>query len=739
MKTSKLIVKWKNLEKIFEDYDVFQFSYDYEKFVSKSQYKNTELENEEGKAKQELKALSVVYKRDKLVTNKCLYLFRKDSTDGEKIADYLKKHSYISNAQKIKAFDLRDEAKREQYFLKNDRALLQLLLNSIQVPKKDKYSYNNINGKLYFRINSSNPEFSEEKGFLSFIEFHISSEMNLEFPLRTFKKADYGAYILDEDENFRYAVSEEDKSYQHYIRESKDGAHNTATFLDFSSIEAVQNTKIFAIAKLMSQMKTTFSEYFEIEFDDKPNETFNKKKLEAENNHYDLTGKYLSSYFNSKGLYIVNLLKDSEQAKQLQNVLIQLCKQAPINIEAKETDEIMDASFNVVIGHNKEFYVKNKIEDQDPYKQIHGHKLIQYVTVEDFKPKFQEHDPYFLKIVNELEIDAEILDGKLKHVWQAVNKDWTFVSYSVPKNEEDISFVRMKVTTNDKLIFSHFKYSDLLYHSDALDDEAITIIEYVSEIQRVGKNNDYLEQGENNGLVHYGEYVEGLCYCDINNIHTIIQTPFHTLPDYEAIVKDVMQTSESQIIDLTVVKEVITQQMNKELSKDNYKSLLEKLDKYGDSIDFKTLKESKLFEHYSKSQKDNWKRSIIDAVYEEKGILLNPEFRSARMDYRYQISNITDIQYFEQKRAVYNKERNIEKEIPSLSYICGRHQQGMQTSLPVGCIIRDVVWQKSCDFEELIKTMAVDFIRNDFFYTVLPFPFKYLREYEKMINMGLEI
>ena len=119
MKTSRLIVKWKNIEKIFEDYDVFQFCYDYEKFVSKSKYKNTELENEEGKAKQELKALSVVYKRDKLVTNKCLYLFRKDSTDGEKIADYLKKHSCISDAQKIKAFDLRDEAKREQYFLKN--------------------------------------------------------------------------------------------------------------------------------------------------------------------------------------------------------------------------------------------------------------------------------------------------------------------------------------------------------------------------------------------------------------------------------------------------------------------------------------------------------------------------------------------------------------------------------------------------------------------------------------------
>ena len=101
---------------------------------------------------------------------------------------------------------------------------------------------------------------------------------------------------------------------------------------------------------------------------------------------------------------------------------------------------------------------------------------------------------------------------------------------------------------------------------------------------------------------------------------------------------------------------------------------------------------------------------------------------------QYQLSNITDIQYFEQKRPVYNKERNVKKEIPCLSYICGRHQQGMNTYLPVGCIIRDVIWQKSCEFEELIKTMAVDFIRNGHFYTVLPFPFKYLREYAKMVE-----
>ena len=35
------------------------------------------------------------------------------------------------------------------------------------------------------------------------------------------------------------------------------------------------------------------------------------------------------------------------------------------------------------------------------------------------------------------------------------------------------------------------------------------------------------------------------------------------------------------------------------------------------------------------------------------------------------------------------------------------------------------------------KGKIYSFIRNDYFYTVLPFPFKYLREYTKMIENEL--
>ena len=624
------------------------------------------------------------------------------------------------------------------YFLKNDRALLQLLFNSILMPKGERYGYNNINGKLYFKIDSSNSEFAEEKGYLSFIEFHLSTEMNLEFPLRTFKQSPNGPYVIDNDCNFRYALLDTDEALQHYVKESKDESHNTVTFLDIASIEAIQKTKIYAIAQFKWKVQEKLSEYFDIDFEYLEHEHFTKATLESINSNYDLTKQHSTSFFNKRGVYLINLANGDEKADSIQDTIVADFLKGRLNVEVKIVNEIVEDAFNIVIAHNKKYYITHKIPEQDPYKEVHKHKIVQFVTVEDFKPKQEDEDPYFLKIVNELEIAGEILDGKLKHVWQAVNKDWNFIRYTVDKKHENIHFYKVNVTTKDTLEFSHFDYSDLLFDADKLDFEAIKVIEYVAELER--KNLDeYFEEGENNGLIHYGETVEGLCYSDINNIHTIVQTHFHTLPNYDAIVKDIQQTSDNYKINLNEVREYITSVMEKSLSKDRYQKLIKRLEKYGDSTDFKTIKESKIFNHIPTSPKDNWIRELIDGLYEEKGILVALEIRSKRMKERYELSNITDIQYFNQERAVFNKERDISKEIPCLSYICGRHSQGMQSSLPVGCLIRSVIWQNACEFEELIKTMAVDFVRNDYYFTVLPFPFKYLREYSEMVVGGVLI
>ena len=73
MRTSKVLVVWKNFEIIFDDFDIIQFSYDYEKF-QKLGHKKSEFDDAKGRAGKEIKALSVVYK----MGGKCLYLFRKN-------------------------------------------------------------------------------------------------------------------------------------------------------------------------------------------------------------------------------------------------------------------------------------------------------------------------------------------------------------------------------------------------------------------------------------------------------------------------------------------------------------------------------------------------------------------------------------------------------------------------------------------------------------------------------------
>ena len=731
MRTSKVLVFWKNFEKIFDDFDIIQFSYDYAKF-QKLGYKKSEFDDAKGRAGKEIKALSVVYK----MGGKCLYLFRKNSTEEKEIENYVKEHPYISDYEKIKLFDVRDTQKREKFFLKNDRALLQLLFNSMLMPKGEKYSYNNINGKLLYRIESSNSDFSEEKGFLSFINFHLSSEINLEFPVTTFKKSPYGPYVMDSDLNFRYELSEEDKKLQHYIKESKNGAHNTVTFLDVANIEVAQKTKINAIAQFKKKVQEKLSEYFEIDFEILDSKKFNKQMLQAENQNYDRTHQHSTSFFNKRGVYLVNYASGEDKAELIKQSILENFKKNSLCVNVQLSSEIHEDAFNIVIAHDKDYYIKHKIPEQDPYREAHKYKIVQFVTIESYKPEFNEKSPFFLKILNELEIAGEILDGKLRHVWKAVNQDWTFVYYTVDKKKEEIDFYRVRVGTDDTLKFSHFKYSDLLFNKD-LDKEAKTVIDYVCELER--KNFDeYFEEGENNGLVHYGEVVEGLCYTDVNNIQTIIRTPFHTLPNFDAIINDLSLSSDTYQVDLVSMRECITKKVNSTFSNDKYKMILDKLDKFGNSVDFKTLKESQIFAHHPRSKNDQWIRNLIDELYTEKGVLVSLEIRSERMDKRYELSNITDIQYFDVQRSVYNSERNIAKEIPSMSYICGHHYKGMQSSLPVGCIIRSVIWQKECQFKEIIKTMAVDFVRNDYYYTVLPFPFKYLREYAKMVLILLK-
>jgi hypothetical protein len=97
-----------------------------------------------------------------------------------------------------------------------------------------------------------------------------------------------------------------------------------------------------------------------------------------------------------------------------------------------------------------------------------------------------------------------------------------------------------------------------------------------------------------------------------------------------------------------------------------------------------------------------------------------PEFKSVDLEEKYRLENLLDIKYY--------IETNHEGR-PEFRYYLGTKRKMLQTSLHNACIVRKVISSADrIEFEALLPLLAVDFVRNNQ-YTVLPFPFKFLREY----------
>lgn len=216
-----------------------------------------------------------------------------------------------------------------------------------------------------------------------------------------------------------------------------------------------------------------------------------------------------------------------------------------------------------------------------------------------------------------------------------------------------------------------------------------------------------------------GHELEGLMYCDINNIYPVVQTSEIPTPNVLSLYKTLKMINPNMILD-------------KDDILSSFKEFQEAYDVDSDVI-------------------DNWVHDINDLNYEltcddvrriirlkthigkgfnefliaSKGIIISGEFRNKKNNDEYEVDNLIGINY----KVIENE---YDKGTYYLEYFVG--DKSKKQSYPVACKVRRICLgtnKDSLSIDFIVRLLAVEFVRNGN-YTVIPFPFKYLREVIKL-------
>lgn len=207
--------------------------------------------------------------------------------------------------------------------------------------------------------------------------------------------------------------------------------------------------------------------------------------------------------------------------------------------------------------------------------------------------------------------------------------------------------------------------------------------------------------------------VEGLMYSDIDNIHAILLTREKTLPNISALMNTLMETDAKERVSKELLLEAID-----DFEKDNIDSrecISEWKSKVAAETEMITKKAMKKILNMRTGIASKFNRFL----HEKYGVWIDGELRKGEFEATYQIGNLLNIKY----------EYNEKDYLDGRTFVYYVGAKSKRLAYPNACCMRKVIsLGEELEYEEALPLMAVEFVRNSQ-YTVLPFPFKYLREY----------
>lgn len=353
-------------------------------------------------------------------------------------------------------------------------------------------------------------------------------------------------------------------------------------------------------------------------------------------------------------------------------------------------------------------------EFQINYNESKRPYIVQHITEEaEHFTNTKGSSPDIKKIVQELIIKGDVRERMISIFdWERLDsgKDWTFVLRKKIKtkygenaahinhvNKKALNYFqyyRLEIDCNGEMKFDTF--------CDSNQDEA-------EEWNKICYAYDFVEDK------HRGAQnpVEGLMYSDIDNIHAILLTREKTLPNISALMNTLMETDAKERVSKELLLEAID-----DFEKDNIDSrecISEWKSKVAAETEMITKKAMKKILNMRTGIASKFNRFL----HEKYGVWIDGELRKGEFEATYQIGNLLNIKY----------EYNEKDYLDGRTFVYYVGAKSKRLAYPNACCMRKVIsLGEELEYEEALPLMAVEFVRNSQ-YTVLPFPFKYLREY----------
>ena len=558
--------------------------------------------------------------------------------------------------------------------------LLQLLLNSLNNPNSEGLAFNNLTGKLF--ITDPSLFVRKKQGYIAQIptlEIKIDSNMNLLFKVATFTSLREKQYLrfekkkLHEYPKYDFTINNALRRVSGndgFIKKQFSNKKTNITFLDFKNFDSFKISKCGLLYELYRVIENRLSKYVVLQ----------NEKIEdfVEITTLDYSPKFnkqqVLARIDSKGINIVNKAHGDYVSDFIADLIKAFTEALITNVDVG--GETIEDKHNLVVVNSKEFYEQYGLED--PHT---ASAKIQHLTYEDFSC---DSKAAIKCVIKEIAIKDDMLDSRIKMFdWESLCLDTSFVFTC---KEENI-YCFLTITSSGNM--------ELLVTENVLDGTFADKIAKVASLY--AKHKSLLE-----GVVFAG-----------NEVYALVNTQQKAMPNFMSI-GDFLHKEKLPLViaknDLMGYLEAIADALQSKKELQMLNDILDAI-REGNTIEYDRTSILAIV------QSTKCRKMLVELIFGDTGIVLKNYLRQASYRELLFESNL-HIKSFERGYRHY--------------YFVGEIGDNIQTGFACASNIREieVVKGDSKNLNIITRLLNVDFVRNEQL-TVLPFPFKYLREYIK--------